>query len=152
MNFLLNGSAVFPYTPLRSRVPGLSAPTMRCPYCHSSDIWKLQPMPWMGRVRPRFKNRRCSNCGHEFAVWYGVSMKHAAGKRIVFLCMVVWAFLLVLVGTDLFRLCVNPRTSWIHQGIEVVRNLWARESSPERKAPAAVPDEPTGVPTDLSRF
>ena len=107
-------------------------------------------MPWMGRVRPRFKNRRCSNCGHEFAVWYGVPMKHTAGKRIVFLCMMIWAFLAVLVGTDLFRLCVNPRTSWIHQGIEAVRGLRIGRSG--KTAPVAAPDDPTGIPTDLSRF
>lgn len=85
---------------------------MRCPYCKSSDTWRLQPYPWMNRIRPRMRNRRCSNCGHEFALWFHrFSFKHRTAHQIVFLYTVLWLLLVVCVFVDLYTMTVNPDDS-----------------------------------------
>ncbi len=123
---------------------------MRCPYCKSTEKWRLQPMPWMGRVRPRFKNRRCSNCGHEYAVWFGaLAVKHSTGRRIVFLYLCLVSVVAILLLTDLYQLAVNPDASWIHRGIEAVRGL---RVSPVSYRDVPLPDSAPTAPTDLSHF
>ena len=97
---------------------------MHCPYCKSKDIWRLQPLPWMTHVRPRFKNRRCSNCGHEFAVWMNVfCMKHRTGRKLVLLYFVILAALAVLFAADLYRWKARPSSSWLHLGYDAIRNV-----------------------------
>ena len=134
------------YSPAHARDP---FPDMHCPYCQSKDIWRLQPLPWMMRVRPHFKNRRCSNCGHEFAVWMGVfSLKHKTGHKIAFLYLVLLAVLAVLAASDLYRWKTHPDTSCLRSGYNAVRALF--ESQLDRPArPAASPDAP---PSDMTKF
>ena len=99
----------------------------------------------MRRVRPRFKNRRCSNCGHEFAVWMRVfSMKHRTGQKIVFFYIVILAALVVLLATDLYRWYDLPDSSWLHRGYEAARD--ALQLPSPRRAPTT-PDAPPRGPT-----
>ena len=120
---------------------------MRCPYCKLSDIWRLQPYPWMRRIRPRFKNRRCSNCGQEFAVWCGVPMKHTTGRKLAFLYVMLVVVLAILLCADLYRLYANPSKSWIHRGFEAVLNI--KSLVAPRSGQPTVPD---AAPRDLSNF
>ena len=123
---------------------------MHCPYCKSHDCWRLQPLPWMRRIRPRFKNRRCSNCGHEFAVWMRVfSMKHRTGQKIVFLYLVLLAALVVLLAGDLYRWYARPNTSWLHRGYEAVCDLVAPQTATpvRRSSSSANPDAPPTGPS-----
>ena len=120
---------------------------MRCPYCKSTDIWRLSPYPWMRRLRPRFKNRRCSSCGHEFAVWCGFAMRHTTGRKVAFFYVVLMTLLTILLCVDLYRLRARPETSWIHKTVDYVRN----------GKPFTIPgtqrqEIPDSAPTDLSNF
>jgi hypothetical protein len=66
----------------------------------------------MNRIRPRMRNRRCSNCGHEFALWFHrFSFKHRTAHQIVFLYTVLWLLLVVCVCVDLYTMTVNPDDS-----------------------------------------
>jgi hypothetical protein len=48
----------------------------------------------MARI-PKMRNRRCSDCGSEFARWLGfLPLTHAAAHRLVF----AWIFLLSALG------------------------------------------------------
>ena len=49
---------------------------------------------------PKMKNRRCSNCGHEFALWlHGVPLRHSVAKKLAGLWIFMWcAALSVAVG------------------------------------------------------
>ena len=120
---------------------------MRCPYCKSSDIWRLQPYPWMRRLPPRFKNRRCSNCGHEFAVWCGIPMKHGTGRKLAFLYVVLIVVCAILLCSDLYRLRTNPDKSWFLRGIDAIRN--AKGLVSPSSGQHTVPD---AAPRDLSNF
>ena len=85
---------------------------MRCPYCKSSDTWRLQPYPWMNRIRPRMRNRRCSNCGHEFALWFHrFTFRHRTAHNIVFAYLVLCFLLVVCVLVDLYTMTVDPDES-----------------------------------------
>lgn len=56
--------------------------------------------PWMGGIRPKMRNRRCSGCGWEYAVWLGfLSMRHESARRVVFCCVVFWTAVAMLVIT-----------------------------------------------------
>ena len=66
------------------------------------------PSPrWMGRI-PRMRNRRCSDCGSEFARWLGfLPLSHTAARRLV-------SFWLLLVSA----LCVVGATlaaAWLYE-------------------------------------
>lgn len=52
-------------------------------------------MPWMGYVRPKMRNRRCSACGREYAQWFGfIPMSHDTARKIAF----AWVFAAVALG------------------------------------------------------
>ena len=71
---------------------------MKCPYCNCTENWGMIRYPWMGRVVPKMRNRRCSACGREYARWLGcLSLSHDTARRLVFLS-VVGSFALGVVG------------------------------------------------------
>lgn len=105
----------------------------------------------MGHIRPRMRNRRCSNCGHEFAVWIGhTTFKHSTAHRIVFLYIVVVAIAAILLCVDLYRLSTYPTSSWMHRGADAIRSLGhsSTVASPATNAASSSSE----APTDLSRF
>ena len=106
----------------------------------------------MRRVRPRFKNRRCSNCGHEFAVWFRIfCMKHRTGQKIVFLYLILLAALVVLLAGDLYRCYARPETSWVHRGYVAVRDVVA-PSAPTPARPARSAPNPDAPPPSPSPY
>ncbi len=66
------------------------------------------PSPrWMGRI-PRMRNRRCSDCGCEFARWLGfISLSQAAARRLVFF----WLLLVSALGV----VGVTLATAWLFE-------------------------------------
>lgn len=107
----------------------------------------------MGRIRPRMRNRRCSNCGHEFAVWIGHSaFKHKTARRIVFLSTVAATIPAVLLCVDLYRLAANPGTSWIRRGADALAALGRSGTERAQTPPGGNQGGTSEAPTDLSRF
>ena len=98
---------------------------MHCPYCKSHDTWRLQPYPWMNRIHPRMRNRRCSVCGHEFALWFHrLCFRHKTAQRIVFLYQFLFWLLLVLLAVDLASLYYNPDASYLRRAFFYIRSFF----------------------------
>ena len=98
---------------------------MHCPYCRSHDTWRLEPYPWMSRIRPRMRNRRCSNCGHEFAYWcHRFCLRHGFAKKIVFLYQSLLWLLVVCIAVDIYRWTTNPDTSVLHRLLLAIGSLF----------------------------
>ncbi len=53
----------------------------------------MRSYPWM-RWLPWLKNRRCSDCGREYARWFGVvALRHETARAMTFLWVGVWLVL-----------------------------------------------------------
>lgn len=97
---------------------------MRCPYCGSRSTWKIQPLSWMRHIRPRMRNRRCSDCGHEFALWYHrFTYRHSTAHSIIFIWNVVVWCLIILLLVDIYRMTIDPQSSILYILYSVLRNL-----------------------------
>lgn len=104
---------------------------MRCPYCQSSDTWRLQPAPWMNHIHPRMSNRRCSVCGHEFALWFKcLSLKHRTAHNIVFLSHVLLCLLAVCVAVDIYQMSVDPLDSYILKAAATIGDFLVNKVAP----------------------
>lgn len=43
---------------------------MKCPYCHGHESWKWNRPRWLRLSPGSMVNRRCSECGQEYIVWF----------------------------------------------------------------------------------
>ena len=55
---------------------------LRCPHCHGTQHWKWNSPSWMFFTPGPMENQRCSECGREYAVWFGVfTLRHVSARR-----------------------------------------------------------------------
>lgn len=78
----------------------------------------------MGHIHPRMRNRRCSNCGHEFCLWFHrYPFKYKRARMIVLLWnAAVWVAGILLV-TDLYKLIANPSHSALYLLYQFLHSL-----------------------------
>ena len=68
----------------------------RCPYCRKNDFWRMYSYRWM-RILPFMHNRRCNNCGHEVARWFGLFyIRHGTARAIANLFLFLEIALLIV--------------------------------------------------------
>ncbi len=65
----------------------------------------------MGKIWPPMRNRRCSNCGHEFALWCGMTFKHTTARWMTFAFKTLAAVVVMLVLVDAITAVKNPDRS-----------------------------------------
>ena len=71
-------------------------------------MWPMPKYRWMKRV-PKMKNKRCSDCGREFALWLAfISMRHRTAKKVVG----VWIFLWCAFGVTGLGLFIGHVCQW----------------------------------------
>ena len=76
-------------------------------------------------------NRRCSVCGHEFALWFKcLSLKHSTAHNIVFLSHVLLCLLAICVAVDVYQMSVDPLDSYILKASAAVGDFLVNKVAP----------------------
>ena len=72
---------------------------MKCPYCGGTEHWKWNNPEWMKWTPGGMRYWRCSECGREYVVWFGLFPIRTDSARSL---VVAWHWFLAIAALGLF--------------------------------------------------